>query len=113
MAEKRKFTRVGYNNKAVVVINNTLIIDVNILNISLDGALLDILNDFVFWNNDNWHLSFKLPNSNKSLQFKIEVVHSHVKQVGVKFINVDFDTKAHLRSLIKTITPGSQLPATC
>jgi len=107
MANKRKFTRVGYNNKAFIIINNTLIIDVNILNISLGGALLEIVDDFIFWNYDKWHFTFRLPNSDKSLLFKIEVVHSHVKQLGVKFVHVDVDTKAHLLPLIKAI-PHSQ-----
>jgi len=108
MEEKRRFTRIACNNKAVVVINNALIIDVNILNISLNGALFESTNEFIFRNEDKWQLTFKLPNSDINLQFETEVVHSSGNRVGVKFIHMGLDTMIHLRSLLEARTSKPQ-----
>jgi len=100
MEEKRKFSRIVCKMKASVQIDKLLVVDANNLNISLNGALLELADHFVVNKGDNWRLTFILPNSDISLQFKTEVIHSTGKMVGVKFVPLDAETMLHLKSLM-------------
>ena len=109
MQQKRRFRRVVCNNKAVVVINDALAIEVNILNISMNGVFFECVNGFIFHNEDKWQLTFKLDDSDIKLKFATEVVHAQGNRTGVKFIHMDIDTKKHLGNLIRAITPNLQM----
>ena len=100
MEEKRKFTRVVCKMKASVQLDNLIIVDANTLNISLNGALFELADYCAFKKGDNWQFKFILPNSDISLQFKTEVMHSTGKMVGVRFVPTDADTMMHLKSLM-------------
>ncbi len=108
MDAERRFTRVGCSYKALVRIDNVLAIEVNILNISLNGAFFELRDDFVLQKGDRWPLTFELPGSDVKLKFETEVVHSRMNRVGVKFIHVDIDTMIHLRSLLEARTANPQ-----
>jgi|GEM_PF-3284300 len=101
MEVKRRFTRVECKMKALVQLDNVMIVEANILNISLKGAFFELSDYRLFQVGDKWQLKFILPNSDIRLQFKTEVVHSQKKLVGVKFVYIDIDTMIHLRSLIE------------
>ena len=108
MGVKRRFTRIGCKMKALVQLDNLLIVEANILNISLKGALFELDDHCVFQNGDKWQLKFKLPDSDIGLQFKTEVIHSQKKMVGVKFVHIDIDTMIHLRSLMEGRTSNPE-----
>ena len=101
MEVKRRFTRVEFKMKALVQLDNVVIVEATILNISLKGAFFELSDYCLFQVGDKWQLKFILPNSDIKLQFKTEVVHSQKKLVGVKFVHIDIDTMIHLRSLIE------------
>ncbi len=101
MEVKRRFTRVECKLKALVQLDNVLIVEASILNISLKGAFFELPDYYLFQIGDKWQLRFILPNSDVKLQFRTEVVHSQKKLVGVKFIHIDIDTMIHLRSLME------------
>jgi hypothetical protein len=100
MEEKRKFSRIVCKMKASVQLDNLIIVDANTLNISLNGALFELADYCAFKKGDNWQFTFILPNSDISLQFKTEVMHSTGKTVGVKFVPMDAETMNHLKSLM-------------
>ena len=100
MAEKRKFSRIVCKMKASVQIDKLLVVDADNLNISLNGALLELADYCVVNKGDNWQLTFILPNSDIRLQFNTEVMHSTGKMVGVKFVPTDAETMMHLKSLM-------------
>jgi hypothetical protein len=104
MRQKRKFTRIGCSNKAVVEIDNVLAVDVRILNISLNGALFELMEFFTFKKKDRWRLTFRLPQAGTTVQLDTEVVHARDNLVGVQFINADNKTLAHLEAVIETGT---------
>ena len=108
MGVKRRFTRIGCKMKARVQLDNLLIVEANILNISLKGAFFELDDHCVFQNGDKWQLKFKLPDSDIGLQFKTEVIHSQDKMVGVKFVHIDIDTMIHLRSLMEGRTSNPE-----
>ena len=103
----RRFTRVECKMKAFVQLDNVMIVEASILNISLKGAFFELPDYYLFQIGDKWQLKFILPNSDIKLQFKTEVVHSQKKLVGVKFIHIDIDTMIHLRSLLEGRTSNS------
>ena len=76
-------------------LHSVIMIEDNILNISLDEALFELDDYRVFKKRDKWLLKCKFPDSNIGLQFKTEVIHSKNKQVGIKFLHT------YLRSLIE------------
>jgi hypothetical protein len=100
MEEKRKFSRIVCKMKASVQIDNLITVDANTLNISLNGALFELADHCAFKKGDNSQLTFILPNSDISLQFITEVMHSTGKIVGVKFVPMDDETMIHLKSLM-------------
>ena len=104
MEETRKFTRIMCNMHARVQIDDLIIVEANILNISLKGAFFELPDYCLFQIGDKWQLTFILPNSDIRLKFKTEVMHSRGKMVGVKFVHIDIDTMIHLRSLIECRT---------
>lgn len=107
MEGTRRFTRVKYNNKAIVEIDN-VVVQANILNISLNGAYFELAEDLIFHKGDKWQLTFKLPNSEIILQFETEVINARGKMVEVKFVRIDIDTMIHLRSLLEARTANTQ-----
>ncbi|HTY20047.1 MAG TPA: PilZ domain-containing protein [Geobacteraceae bacterium] len=101
MEARRKFSRIKCKMNARVQIDNLLIIDATITNISLKGAFFELADHCVFREGDKWHLKIRLPNSDISLNFRSEVIHASKKLVGVKFLHMDIDTMFHLRSLME------------
>ena len=102
MEQKRRYPRYACSNKALVQIDNVVIVEANIVNISLNGALFELADDCMFEKEDKWQLTFKLPNSDIILKITTEVVHSHANRVGVKFIHMDIDTTTNLHELLDT-----------
>jgi hypothetical protein len=100
MNEKREFTRIVCKMKASVQIDNLISVDADNLNISLNGALIELADYCVVKKGDNWQLTFILPNSDTRLQFKTEVIHSAGKRVGVKFVPTDAETMIQLKNLM-------------
>ncbi len=98
----RRYSRIWCNENALVRIDDILELEVQILNISLNGAFFKLKQDCVFQKGDNWQLFYALPNSDMILHFKTEVVHSDDNFVGVKFVNVDRDTMIHLCRFLET-----------
>jgi hypothetical protein len=66
----------------------------------LNGALFELTDHFVLKRGDNCRLSLILPNSDVSLQFKSEIIHSTGKTVGVKFLPADAETIMQLKNLV-------------
>jgi len=106
--QKRRYPRYACSNKALVQIDNVVIVEANIVNISLNGALFELADDCIFQKGDKWQLTFKLPNSDLVLKFETEVVHSHANRVGVKFVHMDIDTTTNLHRLLETRPANSQ-----
>jgi hypothetical protein len=94
--------------KASVKIDDLINVEANNLNISLNGALFELADYFVFKKGDNCQLTFILPNSDIRLQFKTEVMHSSGKMVGVKFLPIDTETMIHLRRLMEVRTSNPE-----
>jgi len=108
MEPKRRFIRVKCNYKTSVGIGNVVIIQANILNISLNGVLFELKQGCLFKKGEKWQIKFKLPKSDIVGQFESEVVHSSGNRAGLKFLHVDDDAMQHLRHLLESETDNSR-----
>jgi hypothetical protein len=87
--------------KAIIQLDNVIIVEANILNISLNGAFIKFADFHILQPGDNWNIKIQLANSDVWLSFKSEVIHSQNRMVGVKFVHIDLDTMIHLRNLLE------------
>lgn len=99
MEEKRRFIRVACKEKVLVELNNHMV-SATLINISLNGALVEFENDMTFQQGDRWKIALPLVTSDITLRFGAEVFHRSDTMAGVKFVHTDLDTMIHLRSLI-------------
>ena len=101
--EKRRFSRICLSEKSFVEYgDNTMAVE--LMDISLKGALLRFDQPVACRQGDNWRLSFNLGGSDIVMKFKAEVVHVRIDLVGVKFVETDLDTMIHLRNLMEART---------
>jgi hypothetical protein len=103
MEEKRRFNRVVCEEKAMIEFNNYLV-RAKLINISLNGALVEIENDIIIRQGDTWKIALLLANTDIILEFRSKVVHRNKNMAGVKFIHLDLDTMIHLRGFIEART---------
>lgn len=101
--KKRRFSRVSFAEKSIVEFGGSSF-EVNLLNISLKGALVQFGQDIKCRQDDKWELSFHLGNSDIKMEFKAVVVHADGDLAGVKFMETDLNTMIHLRNLMEART---------
>jgi hypothetical protein len=101
--EKRRFSRFSIVEKCFVDFNNCSF-DVNLRDISLNGALVEFKKAVPSRRGDELLLSYPLGYSDKYLQFDSEVVHTLDNMVGVKFIDTDLNTLVSLHQLLTART---------
>ncbi len=99
----RRFSRVSFAEKSIVQFGDCSF-EVDLLDISLKGALVRFGNAVDCRQGDRWRLSFQLGDSDIVMQFTTEVAHARDNLVGVKFIETDLDTMIHLRNLMEART---------
>lgn len=100
MNNQRRFSRIKCIEKSIVETDSRTV-QVQLLDISLKGALIEHPQDLAVQRGNRWKLLFRLDSSDIVLQFGTEVVHCSGTHAGVKFIETDLDTMIHLRSLIE------------
>lgn len=103
MSDKRRFSRIKCVEKSNVDTGSGSF-EVDLLDISLKGALVEHPGDLHVRPGDGWKLSFRLNQSDIILQFEALVVHCRDNLAGVKFVEMDLDTMVHLRSLMEART---------
>jgi hypothetical protein len=103
----RRFNRIKFDDQCVVEYGSRSIKG-RLLNISLNGALVEFSDHMPFLPGDRWRLSFHLGNADFIMQFGSEVVHTNNNMAGFRFIETDLNTMFHLRNLLeaRTSDPG-------
>ena len=100
MSEQWRVSRIKSIEQSIVETDSRTV-QVQLLDISLKGALIEHPQDLAVQCGDRWKLLFRLGGSDIVLQFGTEVVHCSETLAGVKFVETDLDTMIHLRSLIE------------
>jgi len=103
MNEKRRFSRVTFIEKSFIEVGGTTV-EVNLLDISLKGALIEVEDDIAIQKGDTLQLTFHLGKAEIIMQFKAEVIHRDETRAGLKFIETGLATMIHLRSLMEART---------
>jgi hypothetical protein len=101
--QKRRFSRISFAEKSIVEFGGSFF-EVDLLNISLKGALVQFGEGIECRQGDTWKLSFHLGNSDINMEFKAVVAHTGGNLAGVKFVETDLNTMIHLRNLMEART---------
>ncbi|MDN3514988.1 MAG: PilZ domain-containing protein [Candidatus Brocadia sp.] len=99
MSGNRYFSRIKFPAQAQIELNNT-IHKLELLDISLRGALLHSSIHIPLTKGICCLLKIYLPTSNINLTFNAELVHLNKNNLGFKFLDADIDTVTHLRNLL-------------
>lgn len=100
MHNKRHFTRIKFETNARIEFNHA-IYKVELLDISLKGALIHSEKPTPMKTGDCCILRIHLPSSSINLVFNALLVHLDQNNLGFKFTGEDSDTMTHLRRLLE------------
>ena len=100
MGERRNFQRIPFATAAEINYNGK-IYHCELLDISLQGALLLGKGPILLLEGDRCNLSIHLLDTEITLQFEADIMHLHKNRVGFKFISEDAETATHLRRLLE------------
>jgi c-di-GMP-binding flagellar brake protein YcgR len=108
MVERRNFQRVPFATEAEINCNGKKYHG-ELLNISLQGALIHGKETIPFEEGDICELSIHLSGSEITLQFDVNLVHRERKRLGFRFIGEDTETMTHLRRLLELNIGSSEI----
>jgi hypothetical protein len=103
MAEQRQFHRVNFTAKSSLN-DNDVHYTGHLENISLNGALVSLNDGIIVLQGDEYLLSIYLKDDEHPIRVKVEVVHSFLTMLGLKFITTDSSTRQRLYELLEKIS---------
>ena len=108
MSERRRFARILYLTMAELTQGErkwrTQLVD-----ISLQGALLIRPDDWVSNENKEYQLSFVLSGSDIEIKMQVELNHEASKKLGFYCHHIDIDSATHLKRMIELNIGEEQL----
>ena len=108
MIEKRKFQRVPFATEAEINCKEEKFSG-ELLDISLQGALIHGKGTNPLKEGDICELLFHLADSEITMQFDVELVHREENKFNFKFIGKDTETMIHLRRLLELNIGSSEV----
>ena len=100
MQNRRQFTRVLFSLKAILTIGEREF-DVKILDISLNGALINLEYESLDLAKQNGLLSFQLDDTSVIIKMNAAVVYQKGTEIGVQCTGIDINSVCLLRRLIE------------
>ena len=100
MVERRNFHRVPFATKVEINCNEKKFHG-ELLDISLQGALINGKGALPLEKNDLCELSINLLDSEVTMHFDVLLVHREQNRLGFKFIGEDIESMIHLRRLLE------------
>ena len=97
--EKRHFTRIPFQGP-VQLSNPHGTWDAELVDISLNGALVQKPNDWDGSPSDHFMMDLGLP-SNVEIRMEVEVAHVETDHIGFRCHHIDLDSITHLRRLVE------------
>ncbi|MCG6202468.1 PilZ domain-containing protein [Psychromonas antarctica] len=104
MSERRKFSRINFTEQCSLsetTSGKTVTWDTDILDISLNGALIRSPENYNQSENIPVLLSLKLTGSDIVLEIKGVICHQEESFLGVKFTSISLESISHLKRLIQ------------
>ncbi len=108
MDERRKFQRVPFATKAEINCDQ-IKYKGELLDISLQGALVQGIGDIPLKKGDPCELSIQLLDSEIIMLFDVNCVHRHENKFGFKFTSGDTESMTHLRRLLELNIGSSEV----
>ncbi len=108
MDERRNFQRVPFATEAEINCNEKKYHG-ELLDISLQGALINYQGTIPLEEGSLCILSIHLLDSEITMQFDVNLVHREGNKFGFKFIGEDTETMAHLRRLLELNIGSSEV----
>lgn len=108
MIERRRFFRVVYSTPAQLR-QGEQIWSTTLLDLSLQGALLNRPVDWTEQTKGLFTLSFKLADSDIEISMEVESTHLDEQKLGVYCHHIDIDSASHLRRLIELNVGDTEL----
>ena len=99
MEDRRKFTRLLFEATAYLQQNRTLW-NTKIIDLSLNGALVEKPNDFFPAISGMIYLSFTLPTSLIEIEMEMQIIHANDRIIGCRCIYIDMENISHLKKLL-------------
>lgn len=97
--ERRRYTRINFNAR-VCLRQNNLSFDSNLVDISLNGLLLDTPQNYEIRTDSPLEAHIQLTDDTE-ICMSVRLVHSGSDVLGFKCESIDVDSIAHLRRLIE------------
>ena len=99
-SEKRRFSRVPFD--AEVVLNQDgHQWQTRLLDISLNGVLVERPQEWAPSNNDHFTLELTLSESGTLITGEVSIAHTEENRIGFHMVNIDVESVAHLRRLME------------
>lgn len=102
MSKKRQFERVFFGTDVILEVNGNCYKE-KLIDISLKGALISMEQAVPAKDLDECRLVIRLSDE-VAMYFKSRPVHFEEKRMGLKFVEADTETLAHLRRLLELNT---------
>ncbi|HSM92282.1 MAG TPA: PilZ domain-containing protein [Anaeromyxobacteraceae bacterium] len=97
---RRRFSRIQFHRPAELVLG-TERVAVDVIDVSLNGALLQVSRDFAGHRGQPCSLNIRLEPSDASIRMIGEMAHVEPGRVGVRREEIDLESMAHLRRLVE------------
>lgn len=99
-SEQRKFKRVRFENEANIVFGAQSW-DTKLIDVSLNGALIDEPADWHGQTNDKGMLFIHLGNGIDRIIMRVHVAHMEHRRIGLTCDYIDIDSITHLKRLVE------------
>jgi len=100
MENRRQFTRILFSIKAEIEIEKNMY-HVSIHDISLNGALITVIESDQSLKGKQGTLHFLLSDDESEVNMNITVVHEEANETGLQCNAIDIDSVTHLRRLVE------------
>lgn len=100
MEDRRRFTRVIFSNNAKLMTASGDY-KCELLDLSLNGALVSLPHGYIPMKNEPASLSFKLSDSEITITMQVEVRHVEEIHLGLHCTQIDLESVTHLKRLIE------------
>jgi len=98
--DRRLFSRIKFDTEISIAINKNTITG-NLIDISLQGALIESSSDVSLSKDDKGILTISLGNSTIVLSINVTLAYQKDRDLGFRFAEMELDTVMHLRRLIE------------
>ncbi|WP_094752045.1 PilZ domain-containing protein [Psychromonas sp. CD1] len=104
MSEKRKFSRISFSGHCFLskkVNSKEILWQSELLDISLNGALIQRPDEWLNNDNETLQLNLKFDHSDVELNIKCTVCHQEEFCLGIKFITLSLESISHIKRLVQ------------